>query len=68
MSAKLCEHSSKPTRSVQDVGFDLGYSTSSAFIAMFQRQGALADMRLLCPFAQRPVIAGLGLQRFEHPF
>ena len=25
-------------RSVQDVGFDLGYSTSSAFIAMFQRQ------------------------------
>lgn len=26
------------TRSVQDVGFDLGYSTSSAFIAMFQRQ------------------------------
>ena len=26
------------SRSVQDVGFDLGYSTSSAFIAMFQRQ------------------------------
>lgn len=25
-------------RSVQDVGFDLGYSTSSAFIAMFARQ------------------------------
>jgi AraC-like DNA-binding protein len=23
---------------VQDVGFDLGYSTSSAFIAMFARQ------------------------------
>ena len=26
------------SRTVQEVGFDLGYSTSSAFIAMFQRQ------------------------------
>ena len=26
-----------PGSSVQDVGFDLGYSTSSAFIAMFQQ-------------------------------
>ncbi|MGY2312988.1 helix-turn-helix domain-containing protein, partial [Pseudomonas gingeri] len=25
-------------RSVQEVAFDLGYSTASAFIAMFQRQ------------------------------
>ena len=25
-------------RSVQDIGFDMGYSTASAFIAMFQRQ------------------------------
>ena len=26
------------SRSVQEVAFDLGYSTASAFIAMFQRQ------------------------------
>ena len=25
------------SRSVQDIGFDMGYSTASAFIAMFQR-------------------------------
>lgn len=30
------------SRTVQDVGFDLGYSSSSAFIAMFQRQAGCA--------------------------